>query len=58
MLHEKIRVSVSEPFERKGQSGVWSVEEIGDDGEIYQAIFAGPDAEIRCREYRRFKYAD
>lgn len=34
----------------------WTVEAIGSDGEIYQAIFAGPDAERRAREYARFKY--
>lgn len=34
----------------------WTVEAIGSDGEIYQAIFAGPEAEKRAREYARFKY--
>ena len=47
---------VSPVFERSGELGVWSVEEIGSDGEIYQAIFCGPDAESRCKEYRTFKY--
>lgn len=34
----------------------WTVEAIGSDGEIYQAIFVGPDAESRAREYARLKY--
>ena len=48
--------SVSKPFERTGEPGVWAVEEIGSDGEIYQAIFVGPDAECRCEAYWAFKY--
>jgi len=36
-------------FER--EPGVWSVEKIDDDGGIEQAIFIGPGAERRCREY-------
>ncbi len=48
--------TISEAFEREGEPGVWSIEEIGSDGEIYQAIFIGPDAEQRCREYHAFKY--
>jgi hypothetical protein len=44
-----------EPFERAGEPSVWSIEQIGQDGEIYQAIFCGPDAETRCREYARLK---
>lgn len=39
------------PFERKGEPGVWSVEDFGSDGEIYQAIFAGPLAEKRAAQY-------
>ena len=45
-----------EVFERKGQPGVWSVEAIGSDGEIYQALFIGPDARERAIEYAAFKY--
>lgn len=45
-----------EVFERKGQPGVWSVETIGSDGEIYQAIFIGPEAKKRATEYAAFKY--
>lgn len=44
--------------EREGGPGVWTVEAIdmANDGAIYQAIFCGPDAEQRAREYRDFKY--
>ena len=45
-----------EIFERKGQPGAWSVEAIGGDGEIYQAIFIGPEAKARAAEYAAFKY--
>ncbi len=48
--------TISEPFEREGEPGAWSIEEIGSDGEIYQAIFTGPMAEDRAREYWAFKY--
>ena len=41
---------------RKGMPGAWTVEAIGPDGEIYQAIFLGPDAESRAYEYARLKY--
>ncbi|MDO9384059.1 MAG: hypothetical protein Q7T86_14490 [Hyphomicrobiaceae bacterium] len=42
--------------ERTEAPGVWTVEAIGADGEIYQATFAGPDAEARTREYAAWKY--
>jgi hypothetical protein len=44
--------------ERKDEPGVWTVEAIdmANDGEIYQALFVGLDAEKRAREYARFKY--
>lgn len=45
-----------EVFERKGSPGVWSVEAIGSDGEIYQALFMGPGARERAVEYADFKY--
>ena len=45
-----------EVFERKGLPGTWSVEAIGSDGEIYQALFIGPDARERAVEYAQFKY--
>lgn len=46
----------AEVFERKGEPGAWSVEWIDEDGGIEQAIFIGPDAEARAREYASFKY--
>jgi hypothetical protein len=45
-----------ELFERKGKPGQWSVEAIGEDGEICQAIFIGPEAKERAAEYAAFKY--
>ena len=42
--------------ERADMPGAWTVEAIGSDGEIYQAVFIGPDAEGRAREYARVKY--
>lgn len=42
--------------EWKGALGAWTVEAIGLDGEIYQAIFAGPDAQRRAHEYARREY--
>jgi hypothetical protein len=45
-----------EVFERKGSPGTWSVEAIGSDGEIYQALFIGPEARERAVEYAKFKY--
>jgi hypothetical protein len=45
-------------FERRGEPGVWSIERIDDDGGIEQAIFIGPDAERRCREYAGWRYPD
>jgi hypothetical protein len=52
---ETIMLSV-EVFERKGSPGVWSVEAIGSDGEIYQALFVGPEARALAIEYAAFKY--
>lgn len=37
--------------ERKNAPGEWGVEAIGSDGEIYMAIFSGPEAEERARAY-------
>jgi hypothetical protein len=44
--------------ERKDQPGVWTVEAIDSsgDGDIYQALFFGPEARERAREYAQFKY--
>ena len=39
-----------EVFERDGSPGTWSVEAIGSDGEIYQALFIGPEARDRAVE--------
>ena len=45
-----------EVFERRGSPGIWSVEAIGKDGEIYQALFIGPQARERAVEYAAMKY--
>lgn len=47
-----------EVVERRWPPGAWSVEaiETTGDGAVYQAIFVGPDAEARAREYAAFKY--
>jgi hypothetical protein len=44
--------------ERHDAPGVWTVEAIdmASDGEIYQAIFAGPDAEKRAYDYAGWAY--
>ena len=53
--HTGLDVSVEE---RKDQPGVWTVEAIdmAGDGDIYQALFLGPEARERATEYARFKY--
>jgi hypothetical protein len=38
------------------QPNAWTVEAIGGDGEIYQAIFLGPESKERAYEYARFRY--
>lgn len=45
-------------FERHDDPGVWTVEVIdeGSEGEVYQALFVGPNAERRCREYADWAY--
>jgi hypothetical protein len=45
-----------EVAERSDAKGAWIVEAIGHDGELYQAIFAGPNAADRAKEYAAFKY--
>lgn len=47
-----------EIVERRDAPGAWTVEAIdtGSEGEIYQALFTGPDAEGRARAYARFAY--
>ncbi len=49
--HGKLQI-----FERQGEEGVWSVERVTEDDDIEQALFMGPDAEKRAREYVAFKY--
>lgn len=46
-----------EVAERIDNPGAWTVEAIGSDSEIYQALFMGPDAEQRAREYAELKYS-
>lgn len=66
MRSNTARKRVSEPqtglevsvVERKDQPGVWTVEAIDmeGDGAIFQALFVGPEAQERAKEYARFKY--
>lgn len=44
-----------EASEHRKFKGQWVVETFGDDGECYQALFSGPGAEDRAREYVAFK---
>lgn len=55
--HQSHELASVEVAQRKDDSGVWTVEAIGPDGEIYQAIFLGPDSELRAREYAWTKYS-
>lgn len=50
-----LEVEVAERFDLPG---TWTVEAVdtGSEGEIYQALFTGPEAEERAYEYARFKY--
>ena len=43
---------------RKDTPGSWSVEaiETDQDGDVFQAIFVGPQAKERAEEYAAFKY--
>jgi hypothetical protein len=52
---EELQVAVEE---RRNEPGVWTVEaiDINGDGDIYQSLFLGPNAEQRAHEYARFKY--
>ena len=43
-----------EPY--RHDPAAFTVEAIGSDGEIYQALFAGPDAEQRAYRYARQEY--
>jgi hypothetical protein len=53
--YDGFKISVAE---RNDEAGAWTVEAIdmADDGDIYQAIFYGKEAEKRAHEYARFKY--
>jgi hypothetical protein len=44
-----------EVFEDRLSATTWRVEAIGADGEVYVAIFSGPDAEQRAREYAQHR---
>jgi hypothetical protein len=35
--------------------GTWHVEAVGDDGEVYVAVFSGPRARERAAEYADWK---
>jgi hypothetical protein len=52
--HDSIRQI--EVIERADAKGAWMVEAIGSGGEVYQAIFSGPEAEGRAKEYATLKY--
>ena len=41
--------------ERKNVPGEWGVERIGGDGEIYMAIFSGPEAKKRAESYAKIE---
>jgi len=45
-----------EAYERRGEAGVWAVEDFGGDGECYMAKFYGPGSRERAEEYAAFKY--
>ena len=52
--HENYDVTIAE---RIGSPGAWNVEAIDDDGGIEQAIFAGPLAEERARDFAGHRYS-
>ena len=46
----------TEAYERKGESpDTWATERLGSDGEIYLAVFHGPDSRALAEEYAAFK---
>jgi len=47
-----------ECFEDKNEPGIWRCESYGDEGECLVAIFSGPDAEARAKEYMHFQNQD
>jgi len=48
-------VGTTEAYERKDEPGTWATERIGSDGEVYLAVFYGPDSRDRASEYALFK---
>lgn len=44
-----------ETIEDNRHPGDYRTEAVGEDGEVYTAIFVGPDAEIRANEYADWK---
>jgi hypothetical protein len=50
---------IAEVYQRRNEPSVWGVEAIDmdGDGEIYLAVFSGPDAQQRATEYAREKFA-
>lgn len=44
-----------ETIEDRNAPGTWRVEAVGDDGEVYVAIFSGPRAKERAEEYIEWK---
>lgn len=55
VLGESMAVEV---IERRDTPGAWSVEAVDyeGDGEIYLAVFSGPESRMRAKEYARMKY--
>jgi len=47
-----------ETIEDNRHPGDYRVEAIGNDGEVYTAIFVGPEAKDRAQEYASLKNAD
>jgi hypothetical protein len=43
---------------RAGSTDTWDVEAITEDGAIEQAIFAGPNAEVRAHSYADHQYGN
>jgi len=41
--------------ERENAPGEWGVERIGGDGEVYMAIFSGPEARERAESYAKIE---
>ena len=53
-MTERLEIYIAE---RRDTPGAWTVEVTDpEDGAVYQAIFIGPEAEERAREYAAWKY--